>query len=142
MVAVSMFNVQAWIVGCLGMVAAVAGACKWIARKRRRTQAQGWPMVEMKIERSDIARYEGPEGGVIWRLRIVFGYRPPGLYWYSGVYTEDLASENDAERQMLSLRERRLSARYNPAKPNEYFVAPYRDRFESKRGEPNDSLNC
>ena len=63
-----------------------------------------------------------------------------GSLWLSGVYTEDLASERDAETQLLSLTERQLFARYNPAKPSEYFLDPYRDIFERDLSTRNSIL--
>lgn len=120
----------------LGAMVLNAVAIGWrrIHRRRRAAASLTWPFADARIENSFIER-EDFEDCVNWTLKLSFFYQAqPSLRWYVGVYSEAFQEEADAETQLLCLRERQLYVRYNPSRPSEHFIDPYRDIFKDEQG--------
>jgi len=128
------------LITVLMALTALVLTCRWLLQKRRASASLSWPFAEAKVHRYSIECCEQEEG-VTWTLKLRFSYRPsPESDWYIGRYNEDFNSKADAELQLRSLQERQLYTRYNPSKPSEHFMDPYRDIFKDEQFPPQRVL--
>jgi hypothetical protein len=63
---------------------------------------------------------------ITFELTAVFSYNANGEI-YSGEYTEDFGAEGEAQQILRSLKNGPLYVRYDPKKPSDNVLDPYRD---------------
>jgi len=68
----------------------------------------------------------GEFGGVVFITEVFYSYSVRGTT-FSGQYSEQFQTRDEAEHMLRSLKQGPLFARYNPGAPGDYFMDPYRD---------------
>ena len=95
----------------------------------KHTFSSRWPKAPGKFERGGVADVVKSAGDVMYdayRLTAFFSYRV-GDQTYEGEYTEDFRSLSDARQILRSRKNGPLYVRYDPAKPWDSVLNPYRD---------------
>jgi hypothetical protein len=82
-------------------------------------------MLPGTFENGDVAKV-AKRNHVAFALTVIFSYSVNGET-HSGEYTEDFRAEWEAQQILRSLINGPLHVRYDPKKPSDNFLDPYRD---------------
>jgi hypothetical protein len=114
--------------------AVVCGLLVYFLKKlhahRKRRLARHWPTAHATVYRSELHEFKMVEAGTLYRVDLRYSYKAADELLselFFGRYTEDFHSRDEGEIALMSLTQRPLYVRYNPAVPSEYLMDPYKD---------------
>jgi hypothetical protein len=103
---------------------------KKLRARRKRLLARLWPTAHATVYRSELHEFKMVEAGTLYRVDLRYSYKAADELLselFFGRYTEDFHSRDEGEIALMSLTQRPLYVRYNPAVPSEYLMNPYKD---------------
>ena len=95
----------------------------------KRQFSHRWPVAAAECKRGNVTEVIKSAGEInydAYRMTAFFSYKVENEI-YEGEYTEDFRSLSDARQILSSLKNGPLYVRYNPAKPWDNVLNPYRD---------------
>jgi len=120
-----------WI--ALFLVSLIVGLLQVLPQWHRRRVSASWPMVKAIFGSGSVTQERVSKGefsGVVFLTEIFYSYSVLGIA-YSGRYSEQFRTRDEAEQMLRSFKQGPLFVRYNPAAPADYFMDPYRDVRET-----------
>jgi len=103
---------------------------KKLHARRKLRLARHWPSANATVYRSELHEFKMVESGTLYRVDLRYSYKAAEELCselFFGRYTEDFHSRDEGEIALMSLTQRPLYVRYNPAAPSEYLMDPYKD---------------
>jgi hypothetical protein len=103
---------------------------KKLRARRKRRLAVNWPSALATVFRSELHEFKMVEAGTLYRVDFRYSYKAADELLselFFGRYTEDFHSRDEGGIALMSLTQRPLYVRYNPAVPSEYHMDPYKD---------------
>lgn len=107
---------------------------------RKRLRSVQWPMIRGSFKSGSIEPLRGGYAGegVNFRLKVEFSYAVQDST-YSGKYTRDFLTEDEAISLQRSLQQGPVYVRYNPVSHDDSVLDPYRDVWQPTGPAPASS---
>jgi hypothetical protein len=120
-----------FLISCIAAVYVLVMLLVRFRAYRKRKRSVDWPMIGGTFQSGSIEPIRGGYAGegVNFRLKVEYSYAVQDSA-YSGKYTREFLTEDEAISLQRSLKQGPLYVRYNPVSPADCVLDPYRDVWQ------------